>query len=172
VDNFASANAQRRHSGVWDVALEADAMNPWRRSRIVLALPIALVAGFVPSGDTALSSASALASLSAAHSCGVITSRASVPAHAWSILNTIDGNRTGSGDPKSQVKSNTFKNDGRSGTTILPKNDRESYAIAYRKYDINPSVAGQDRGRERLVIGSNGSAYFTGDHYCNWVQIR
>lgn len=36
---------------------------------------------------------------------------------------------------------------------------------------LNPYVKGVDRGLERLVTGSDGSAYYTGDHYGSFLQF-
>lgn len=47
----------------------------------------------------------------------------------------------------------------------LPTTDASGNLISYREYDVNPHVPGINRGAERLVIGSNGYAYKTIDHY-------
>lgn len=44
--------------------------------------------------------------------------------------------------------------------------------ITYREWDVNPNVKGVDRGGERLVTGSDRSAYSTRDHYDTFVRIR
>jgi guanyl-specific ribonuclease Sa len=44
--------------------------------------------------------------------------------------------------------------------------------ITYREWDVNPNIKGVDRGKERLVTGSDGSAYSTRDHYDTFVRIR
>ena len=36
--------------------------------------------------------------------------------------------------------------------------------VTYREFDVGPRPPGA-RGRERLIIGSDGSAWFTFDHY-------
>lgn len=41
----------------------------------------------------------------------------------------------------------------------------------YREYDVVPAVAGQDRGKLRLVLGANGEVYITGNHYDDFRQI-
>ena len=45
-------------------------------------------------------------------------------------------------------------------------------AIAYQEWDVNPKVEGVNRGTERLVTGSDGSAYVTADHYRTFTKIR
>lgn len=47
----------------------------------------------------------------------------------------------------------------------LPKIDSSGNPIIYKEYDVNPYVPGVNRGAERLVIGSDGNAYKTVDHY-------
>lgn len=54
----------------------------------------------------------------------------------------------------------------------LPKKDRRGRYIRYREWDVNPQVPGKNRGPERLVTGSDGSAFYTGDHYRTFKRIR
>lgn len=44
--------------------------------------------------------------------------------------------------------------------------------VTYKEYDVNPTYFGQDRGGERLVLGSDGSVYYTDDHYASFTKIR
>ena len=44
--------------------------------------------------------------------------------------------------------------------------------MIYKEYDINPFVKGQGRGTERIVIGDDGSAWYTNDHYQTFTQIE
>jgi guanyl-specific ribonuclease Sa len=37
--------------------------------------------------------------------------------------------------------------------------------VTYREWDVNPNIKGVDRDDERIVTGSNGTAYYTNDHY-------
>jgi guanyl-specific ribonuclease Sa len=41
----------------------------------------------------------------------------------------------------------------------------------YREYDVEPTVKGKDRGKLRLVLGSGGEVYITGNHYRDFRQI-
>lgn len=41
----------------------------------------------------------------------------------------------------------------------------------YREFDVEPSVAGKDRGKLRLVLGQGGEVYVTGNHYHDFRQI-
>lgn len=54
----------------------------------------------------------------------------------------------------------------------LPSADRNGRRIRYREWDVNPLRPGVNRGPERLVTGSDGSAYFTDDHYSTFKKIR
>ena len=44
--------------------------------------------------------------------------------------------------------------------------------INYQEWDVNRHVPGKDRGAERLVTGSDGSAYYTSDHYRTFTRVR
>lgn len=44
--------------------------------------------------------------------------------------------------------------------------------ITYKEYDVNPYVKGQNRGTERIVIGDDGSVWYTNDHYMTFTQIE
>jgi guanyl-specific ribonuclease Sa len=54
----------------------------------------------------------------------------------------------------------------------LPQKDEKGKKINYREWDVNPLKKGVNRGPERLVTGSDGSAYYTGDHYKSFVKVR
>jgi len=54
----------------------------------------------------------------------------------------------------------------------LPQTDAQGRRIRYREWDVNPLRPGVNRGPERLVTGSNGSAYYTDDHYDSFKKIR
>ncbi len=54
----------------------------------------------------------------------------------------------------------------------MPKTDNAGNQIIYREYDVHPYQNGVNRGAERLVIGSDGSTYYTNDHYKTFVKIE
>jgi|SRR5262245_6096331 len=54
----------------------------------------------------------------------------------------------------------------------LPQTDDKGRRIKYREWDVNPLRPGVNRGAERLVTGSDGSAYFTDDHYASFKKVR
>ena len=43
--------------------------------------------------------------------------------------------------------------------------------IIYKEYDIKPYIKGQNRGTERIVIGDDGSVWYTDDHYQTFTKI-
>jgi guanyl-specific ribonuclease Sa len=65
-----------------------------------------------------------------------------------------------------------FRNSGRDGGAVLPRIDADHHAIQYQEWDVNPRIPGVNRGKERLVTGSDGSAYYTADHYETFQRIR
>lgn len=65
-----------------------------------------------------------------------------------------------------------YNNDGRGDSDILPLVDANGDAITYREWDVNTYVRGQNRGGERLVTGSDGSAYYTTSHYKSFMRFR
>jgi dienelactone hydrolase len=54
----------------------------------------------------------------------------------------------------------------------LPQTDDKGRRIKYREWDVNPLRAGTNRGPERLVTGSDGSAHYTADHYATFKKSR
>jgi guanyl-specific ribonuclease Sa len=44
--------------------------------------------------------------------------------------------------------------------------------IRYQEWDVHPKVQGQNRGAERLITGSDHSAYYTQDHYKTFIKIK
>ncbi|PNG52888.1 ribonuclease [Variovorax sp. WDL1] len=70
------------------------------------------------------------------------------------------------------VGGRTFNNDGRGGGQLLPAVDVRGNPITYTEYDANRFTPGVNRGAERVVIGGDGSAYYTDDHYATFVRLR
>ncbi|MBK8727047.1 MAG: ribonuclease [Holophagaceae bacterium] len=54
----------------------------------------------------------------------------------------------------------------------LPKVDGRGRRIAYQEWDVFPKVQGRNRGAHRLVTGSDGRAWHTGDHYGTFTEIK
>lgn len=100
---------------------------------------------------------------------GPVVNAANVPQHAQDTLKQID--QTGKAPPGYRG-GRTFANDGRAGGESLPKTDAQGNQITYREYDAQPYQKGVNRGAERIVRGSDGSAYYTSDHYKTFTKIR
>ena len=84
------------------------------------------------------------------------------------VLDVID--RTGRA-PAGYRGGTQFMNDGRDGGEVLPGTDADGRPVTYREWDVNP-YTGANRGTERLVTGSDKSAWYTNDHYNSFVRIR
>ncbi|HVI43713.1 MAG TPA: ribonuclease domain-containing protein [Chitinophaga sp.] len=69
--------------------------------------------------------------------------------------------------PPGYVGGTTFQN--REG--LLPKYDSRGVRITYKEYDVNKYVQGVNRGPERIVLGSDGSRYYTSDHYASFEDF-
>lgn len=54
----------------------------------------------------------------------------------------------------------------------LPATDSAGKRIAYQEWDVNPKKPGQSRDAERIVTGSDGSAWYTANHYQTFARIR
>ena len=54
----------------------------------------------------------------------------------------------------------------------LTATDPQGRRLRYREWDVNPLRAGVNRGAERLITGSDGSAYYSDDHYATFKKIR
>ena len=77
------------------------------------------------------------------------------------------------GNPPYKVKGGkTFKNDGREGSQLLPNEDASGNPITYKTYDGNPKQTWVNLGTERIVIGSDGKAYYTDDHYKTFTPFE
>ncbi|MBV8558671.1 MAG: hypothetical protein JO116_24265 [Planctomycetaceae bacterium] len=92
-----------------------------------------------------------------------------VPRKVEAVLRYIDENREA---PPGYVGGRAFSNDGRQGEQVLPRVDADGDPIEYQEWDVNRRVPGRNRGAERLVTGSDGSAYYTDDHYRTFKAIR
>jgi ribonuclease T1 len=50
--------------------------------------------------------------------------------------------------------------------------DENGNKITYREWDVHPKLKGKNRGAERLVTGSDKSAYYTSDHYQTFIKLN
>jgi guanyl-specific ribonuclease Sa len=92
-----------------------------------------------------------------------------VPAKVQHVLRTIDAEHRA---PSGYEGGRAFHNEGMRDERLLPTHDAAGRPIEYREWDVNPKVEGENRGAERLVTGSDGSAYYTRDHYRTFVRVR
>lgn len=88
-----------------------------------------------------------------------------VPAKVGRVLKIIDD--TGEA-PQGYVGGRNFGN----YEKRLPRYDKKGKTIRYQEWDVNPKIQGKNRGAERLITGSDGSAHFTSDHYKTFTKIR
>jgi len=93
--------------------------------------------------------------------------RAEIPATVAPVLRAID--ETGQAPPGT-LGGRPYENQARRGEQPLPRVDREGDPIAYRTWDVRPEARG--RGAERIVTGSDGSAYYTPDDFRTFATIR
>ena len=91
-----------------------------------------------------------------------------IPAFVLSIVDIV---RRTSAPPPGYRGGTRFYNDGRDGEPTLPATTPAGRSITYREWDVHPWVRGVNRGAERLVTGSDGSAYYTADHYRTFTRI-
>lgn len=92
-----------------------------------------------------------------------------VPQNVQDTINQIDaGKWPGSANAPGTRGGATFGN--RDG--ILPTKDASGNPITYREWDVNPNVPDQRRDLERIVTCSDGSAWYTTDHYETFQRIR
>lgn len=94
---------------------------------------------------------------------------ADVPEKATKVLRYIDEHHRA---PEGYEGGREFHNAGASGHRGLAQTDANGKAITYREWDVNPKERGVNRGAERLVTGSDGSAYYTDDHYRTFDKVR
>ena len=62
-----------------------------------------------------------------------------------------------------------FDNTGEGGGEILPRKDTNGNDITYKEFDINNV---KPRDSKRFVSGSDGSVYYTDDHYMTFRRIK
>jgi dienelactone hydrolase len=90
---------------------------------------------------------------------------AGVPAKVMAVLKHIDDQGEA---PAGYEGGRTFGN----FESHLSRRDSDGRTVKYREWDVNPLRPGVNRGAERLVTGSDGSAYYSDDHYRTFKKIR
>lgn len=93
----------------------------------------------------------------------------SVPAVATATLQKIDdGSWPESANAPGTKGGQTWQNRERN----LPAKDSSGKAVKYQEWDVNPKKRGQSRDAERIITGSDGSAWYTDDHYETFTRMR
>ena len=93
---------------------------------------------------------------------------ANITQEAKNALGEID---KGKWPPQGIKGGGTFANDGRGGGEVLSKADSQGNPITYREWDVNPAGP-SGRDAIRIVTGSDGSAWYTDNHYVTFTRIR
>lgn len=92
-----------------------------------------------------------------------------VPDRAYQTLIEIDAGRwPDSANAPGTQGGETWMNRDRT----LPTQDASGKKITYQEWDVNPKRRGQTRDAERIVTGSDGTAWYTGDHYKTFTRMR
>lgn len=92
-------------------------------------------------------------------------SQAGVPAHVLEVLNFI---RRNGQSPEGYVGGKEFLNREKK----LPAKAPDGKRIRYSEWDVHPKVKGENRGPDRLVTGSDHSAWYTKNHYKTFIKIE
>ncbi|MFM1724875.1 ribonuclease domain-containing protein [Rhodococcus sp. PAM 2766] len=139
----------------------------------LVGLAVALFVGTQNGGDEKSSVASSVsATSSAAASAKAATTTAprqvsGVPQAAWVTLAAVDAGRWPPGDAPGTQGGRTFGNhEGRLPATA------GGQKVRYQEWDVNRKVDGRGRDAERIVTGSDGSAWYTDDHYETFARMR
>lgn len=99
----------------------------------------------------------------------VVSKVAGVPDRAYATLAEIDAGRWPDSANAPGTKGGIpFGN----REKRLPATDSTGKAVVYQEWDVNPKKSGQSRDAERIVTGSDGSAWYTGDHYDTFTRMR
>lgn len=54
----------------------------------------------------------------------------------------------------------------------LPGVDSGGNGISYKEFDVNNKLPNQSRDAQRFVRGSDGSVYYTDDHYGTFTKVK
>lgn len=152
-------------------------MAPVRKSPVVAllvalaGLAVAVFVGTQNGGDDTASAASptvSVSSTSAPVSPTRTTQQASgVPQAAWATLAAIDAGGWPPSDAPGTEGGRTFGNhEGR-----LPATSG-GQKVRYQEWDVNRKQSGRGRDAQRIVTGSDGSAWYTDDHYESFTRMR
>ena len=65
-----------------------------------------------------------------------------------------------------------FNNNPKKGETKLPEQTSDGSKITYKEFDAETTPSGKGRGKKRFVHGSDGSTYYTDDHYKTFRKVQ
>ena len=87
-----------------------------------------------------------------------------IPRYVEDTISQINSNK---GNPPDGFKGGKlYKNKPLNGEELLPDGTK------YKEYDVHPYQKGIPRGPERIVIGEDGSVWYTQDHYQTFTRIK
>ena len=76
------------------------------------------------------------------------------------------------GNFKGQTEGTAAGKKFRNADNSLPNIDKHDSPITYKEFDVNNKLPSKGRDGERFVRGSDGSVYYTDDHYKTFKQIK
>lgn len=91
--------------------------------------------------------------------------QANVPEY---VIRTLQYVRDHQRPPRGYVGGRAFENRER----LLPAKTPLGEKITYQEWDVHPRKPKRNRGSERLVTGSDASAWFSKDHYDSFIRIE
>ncbi len=87
-----------------------------------------------------------------------------IPAYVIDVLNYIRENKKPLNNYVGGRKFGNYEK-------LLPLFDDKNFKIKYQEWDVHPKIIHKNRGKERLITGSDGSAYYTKNHYRSFKLI-
>lgn len=93
---------------------------------------------------------------------------AGIPAKAYATLKKIDAGTW----PESAAPGTRGGAVWQNREHRLAATDPQGRAISYREWDVNDKIQGRNRDAERIITGSDHSAWYTGDHYKTFERMR
>ena len=101
--------------------------------------------------------------------------RTTVPQEARDLLTKLKTQRgwprTAGSAPQGTKGRGVYRNETRPYHQKLPEFDH-SGQISYFEYDLFRKVKDVNRGAHRLVVGTNGRAYYTNNHYVTFTEVK
>lgn len=94
-----------------------------------------------------------------------VQKNAEIPPYVMEVLDYVLKNQKA---PSRYVGGRIFENREQRLNLYDSKGDR----IQYREWDVHPKTKGENRGAERLITGSDHTAYYTFDHYQTFIKIK